>query len=108
MEASAPKGGMARFDTRLTHEQKLMFEQAAALGGFRTLTEFVITAVQKHARQIIAEKEAFLVTEQDREIFFQEMLNPRDPNEYLVAAAQKYKQALKTNGISDSGLSKNS
>ena len=42
-----------RFDARLPKEQKLFFEKAASLGGFRSLTEFVILAVQEKSKQII-------------------------------------------------------
>ena len=43
----------ARFDTRLPKEQKDFFEFAANLGGFRTLTEFVIVSVQEKAKEIV-------------------------------------------------------
>jgi uncharacterized protein (DUF1778 family) len=45
----------ARFDTRLSKEQKDFFELAANLGGFRTLTEFVIVSVQENAKEIVEE-----------------------------------------------------
>ena len=37
----------ARFDTRLTKDQKDLFEYAANLGGFRTLSDFVIVSAKK-------------------------------------------------------------
>lgn len=37
----------ARFDARLPKEQKLLFEKAAQLGGYRNLTDFIIHAVQE-------------------------------------------------------------
>jgi uncharacterized protein (DUF1778 family) len=37
----------ARFDTRLPKEQKTFFERAARLGGFRSLTDFIVLTVQK-------------------------------------------------------------
>lgn len=38
--------GIARFDTRLPKDQKEFFEYASSLGGYRTLTEFVIVSLQ--------------------------------------------------------------
>lgn len=48
----------ARFDARLTKEQKLFFEKAAYLGGFRSLTDFVVLTVQEKAKEIVQEKTA--------------------------------------------------
>ena len=39
----------ARFDARLTQQQKQLFEQAAAASGFKTLTDFVLQAAQEKA-----------------------------------------------------------
>ena len=35
----------ARFDARLPKEQKQFFEKAALIGGYRNLTDFVISTV---------------------------------------------------------------
>ena len=43
----------ARFDGQLPPEQKKYFEQAAEIGGFRTLTEFVFSSAQEKADEII-------------------------------------------------------
>ena len=63
------KSKMARFDTRLPKEQKEFFEYAASLGGFRSLTDFIIQAVQDFANKIVEENEKVLVSENDRNIF---------------------------------------
>ena len=41
--------GKARFDAKIPKAQKELFEYAASLGGFRTLTDFIINAVQEKA-----------------------------------------------------------
>ncbi len=43
----------ARFDTRISLEQKTLFERAAKLGGYRNLTDFVVATVQSKAKEII-------------------------------------------------------
>lgn len=82
----------ARFNTRMSKDQKAFFERAAILGGYRSLTDFVMEAVQEKAKEIIAEREAFLSSQQDNEIFFDAIFNPKSPNEALAKAANIYKE----------------
>lgn len=84
----------SRFDTRLPKEQKMLFEKAARLGGYRSLTDFVILTVQQKAKEIIDEKEKILATERDNEIFFEAVINPPKPDKKLVSAAEEYKAML--------------
>lgn len=83
-----------RFDTRLPKEQKEFFEYAARLGGYRTLTEFVISSVQEQANRIIEKYNTFLENKQDREVFFEAILNPQKPNNSLKNAASRYNEAI--------------
>ena len=50
----------ARFDTKLPIEQKERFEYAAQIGGFRTLTEFIIFSAQQQANLIIEKNNSIL------------------------------------------------
>lgn len=84
----------ARFDAKLSKEQKEFFEYAASLGGFRTLTEFVIHALKEKADKIIKDHNTILASEKDREIFFEALTNPPEPNNKLKEAAAKYKKNL--------------
>ena len=52
----------ARFDTRLSIEQKQYFEKAAYLGGFRNLTDFIIHTAKEKAKQIIKENEQIIMS----------------------------------------------
>ena len=81
----------ARFDTRLPKEQKAFFERAARLGGFRSLTDFVVLTVQKRAKEIIIERERVIASQKDSEIFFDAITNPSKPNQKLTEAANEYK-----------------
>lgn len=84
----------ARFDTKLSKEQKEFFEYAASLGGFRTLTEFVIHALKEKADKIISEHKTIIASQKDREIFFEALINPPEPNARLKKAAARYKENL--------------
>lgn len=81
----------ARFDTRLPREQKLFFEKAAALGGYRNLTEFIVQAVNEKAKDIIKEHEQIIRSERDSEIFFNAIVAPAKPNASLRKAAEKHR-----------------
>lgn len=81
----------ARFDTRLPKEQKVFFERAARLGGFRNLTDFVIIAVQEKAKEIISERERVIASQKDSEIFFNAVIDPISSNKELVKAANEFK-----------------
>ena len=80
----------ARFDTRISLEQKTLFERAAMLGGYRNLTDFVVATVQSKAKEIIEESEKVLVSEKDKEVFFDALMTPPMLNESLKAAKEKY------------------
>ena len=84
----------SRFDTRLTKDQKEYFEYAAQLGGFRTLTDFVLISVQEKAKKIVENHEVILASKRDQKIFFQSVMAPQKPNEKLKKAALKYKKMI--------------
>jgi uncharacterized protein (DUF1778 family) len=83
-----------RFDVRLPKEQKEYFEYAANLGGFRTLTEFVIYSGNQQASQIVDKHNSILASKRDQEIFFNALLNPKAPSARLKQAADRYKKVI--------------
>lgn len=84
----------ARFDTRLSKEQKMIFEKAARIGGYRSLTDFVVLTVQEKAKEIIAEKEQIIASERDSELFFDAITNSPKANKNLINATNEYKALL--------------
>jgi uncharacterized protein (DUF1778 family) len=94
MATKSVKTDKARFDTRLTKEQKQFFERAATIGGFRSLSDFVILTVQEKAREIIREEESILASQRDSEIFFDAIVNIDKPNEELISAANQFKKMI--------------
>jgi uncharacterized protein (DUF1778 family) len=91
MSATAKLTGKTRFDARLSVQEKELFERAADLGGFRSLTDFIIKAAKKRAEEIIQETEQVLASKRDSEIFFNALLKPEPPNKALRDAAKRYK-----------------
>jgi len=94
MDADALKTEKTRFDTRLPKEQKLFFERAASIGGFRNLTHFIISTVQEKAKEIIKEEELYLVSAKDSDIFFDAIFNAAQPNKELLSATEDYNKSL--------------
>ena len=80
----------ARFDARLSKEQKQIFERAAFLGGYRNLTDFIFRTAQDKATEIIKEKERTIASERDSQIFFDAITNPRKPSDALKNALDDY------------------
>ena len=80
-----------RFDARLSKEQKQFFEKAAYLGGYRSLTDFVMLTVQEKAVKIVKEKEQIIASKRDGQIFFDAITNPKRPSNALKKAFKNYK-----------------
>ena len=81
---------MTRLDLRISQKQKSAFEQVLDLGGFRSLTDFLISAASEKAEAIMEKHNNWLSSENDRKIFFDALLNPPAPNERLKAAMKKH------------------
>jgi uncharacterized protein (DUF1778 family) len=87
----------ARFDARLSLEQKRFFEKAAQLGGYRSLTDFVIITVQEKAKEIIREKEQIIASERDSNVFFEAVTKYKKPNKALKDAMKDYTDFISEN-----------
>lgn len=94
MEATIENKGKTRFDARLSRDQKLIIEKAAILGGYRNLSDFVVSTAVEKAQMIIQESETILASQRDSEIFFNALVNPPKPNEALISAARRYKKQV--------------
>jgi len=94
MEKPVLKERKTRFDARIPEAQKALFEKAAGLAGYRTLTDFLISSAQERANAIIAQHNMILASQKDQEIFFDNIVNPPKPNANLKQAFKNYQQAL--------------
>jgi uncharacterized protein (DUF1778 family) len=79
-----------RFDTRLSSSQKELFERAARLGGYKTLSEFILSSAQQKADHILELHRQILSDEKDRKVFFDALLNPPKPNAALKKSMANY------------------
>jgi uncharacterized protein (DUF1778 family) len=81
-----------RLETRVTAEQKMLIERAAALQG-RTVTDFVLTSVQDAARRAIEEHRQLELSVRDSEAFVDALLSPRPVNDRLRETVRRYREA---------------
>lgn len=88
------KQDKARLDIRLSLEQKLLFEKAAYLGGYKNFTDFVILTVQEKAIKIIEESERVVASQRDQEVLFNALMNAPKPNKDLLVAKDEYNRLL--------------
>lgn len=78
-----------RLEARISPTQKQLFQQAATLQG-RTLTDFVIASVHEAAVRTVEQMHAIRLTAEESQNFAKALLNPREPNDRLKAAARRY------------------
>jgi uncharacterized protein (DUF1778 family) len=65
----------ARLGFRVDDQTKALVERAAELER-RNLTDFCLTALADAARDTIARHETLVLSERDREVFFDTLINP--------------------------------
>ena len=88
-----PRARDARLDIRIDRRTKEMVARAAALER-RSLTDFCLTALTAAARHTIAQREAFVLSERDRQIFFDALVHPPRPNARLRRAFRNERKSL--------------
>jgi uncharacterized protein (DUF1778 family) len=89
--ATRPPAKTARFEARITDDQKALFQHAADLTG-RSLTDFVIGSVQEAAARAVRECEVLTLSGLDRQVFLDAFRNPPAPSRRLRQAAKRYKR----------------
>lgn len=89
-------GKTARFEARLTKEQKTLFMKAAMLTG-KSLTDFIVASAHENASRTVREHEAMVLSIRDREAFVAALVNPPAPSARLRKAARHYRKQQRLN-----------
>lgn len=82
-----------RLGFRVDEPTKVLIERAAQLER-RKLTDFCMTALTDAARRTIAEHETLVLSERDRAVFFDTLVNPPASNERLRRAFTEHKRRV--------------
>ncbi len=77
----------SNLELQFSSDETLSIKRAAAIGGYRSLTDFVIRSAVKQAEEIIQSQESILSSKHDAELFFNTVFNAPAPNEKLKTAA---------------------
>jgi uncharacterized protein (DUF1778 family) len=83
----------ARLEARISTELHAMLKRAAEIQG-RSLTDFVVTAVQEAAQRAIEQGEVVRLSLADSERFAQALLSPPDPSPALERAFARRRKLL--------------
>lgn len=84
----------ARLEARISHDLHTMLKRAAELQG-RTMTDFVIAAVQDAAQHAIEQAELMRLSLADQECFAQALLSPPPPSPALKRAFARRRKLLR-------------
>jgi len=83
----------ARLEARISTELHATLKRAAEIQG-RTMTDFVISAVQNAAQQAIEQAGVIRLSLTDQECFAQALLSPQKPTPALKRAFARRKKLL--------------
>jgi uncharacterized protein (DUF1778 family) len=93
--AMSPVATTARLEARISFDLHATLKRAAELQG-RTMTDFVVSAVQEAAQRAIEQAEIIRLTLADQECFAQALLSPPEPTPALQRAFARRQKLLKT------------
>jgi uncharacterized protein (DUF1778 family) len=82
-----------RLGFRVDGPTKALIERAAELER-RKLTDFCMTVLTDAARRTIAEHETLVLSERDRAVFFDTLVNPPAPSERLQRAIAEHRRRV--------------
>ena len=84
----------ARLEARISPELHKLLKRAAEVQG-RSLTDFVVTAVQDAAQRAIEQSELIRLSLADQELFAKTLLSPPEPSPALRRAMARHDTLLR-------------
>jgi len=89
-----PATATARLEARISFELHATLKRAAEIQG-RTMTDFVVSAVQEAAQRAIEQSEIIRLSLADQECFAQALLSPSEPTPALQRAFERRRKLLR-------------
>jgi uncharacterized protein (DUF1778 family) len=83
----------SRLGFRVDVQTKKLVERAAALER-RSLTDFCLTALTEATQATISRHETIVLSERDREVFFDALVHPPKPNTRLKRAFRSARERV--------------
>lgn len=85
----------ARLEARISTELHALLKRVAELQG-RTMTDFVVAAVQEAAQPALEQSEVIRLSLADQECFAQELMSAPQPSQALIRAFARRSKLLQT------------
>lgn len=85
----------ARLEARISSDLHAMLKRVAELQG-RTMTDFVVAAVQEAAQPALEQSEVIRLSLADQECFAQELMSAPQPSQALIRAFARRSKLLQT------------
>ncbi len=85
------EGRSERFDARITPAQKELLTRAASLEE-ESMSHFVFRVALRAAKRRLLEEESMTLTQRDRALLVDALVNPPAPNPALRAAFDRYRR----------------
>ena len=86
-------GSSARLEARISSDLQALLRRAAEIQG-RTMTDFIVAAVQDAAHRTIAETEVIRLSMADQESFARALLEPKKASPALKRAFSRRRKLL--------------
>ena len=90
-EASEANARLERIEARLSADAKVVIQRAAEISG-RSVSDFVVSSALEAAKETIREYEIIVLSARDSITFVEALLDPKGPNEALLAAAGRHRE----------------
>ena len=90
---SVAKARSARIEARLSSDAKAVIQRAADISG-HSVSDFVVSSALDAARETIRDHEVIVLSARDSMTFVEALLDPKGPNEALLAAARRHREVF--------------
>jgi len=80
-----------RIELRVSSTDKKIFKRAQILSGDKSFSSFIVRIVKQQAEEIVAKNDRILVSERDKQAFFDAVFGDAKPNQNLMEAAKRFK-----------------
>jgi uncharacterized protein (DUF1778 family) len=90
----APSSSSARLEARISSDLHALLKRAAELQG-RTMTDFVVAAVQDAAQRAIEQAEILRMSLEGQQRFAEALLSPPEPTPAMIRALARRRNLLR-------------
>jgi len=93
---STNSASVARLEARISQDLHGLLKHAADLQG-RTMTDFIVTAVQEAAIAAIEQSEIIRLNQENQQRFVSALMKPSSPNQVLKKAFKRRQKLISSN-----------